>query len=189
VTSGRFFLGLSTVGFAASSVLHLLSFTSGIGLPAGSGDARALLFFGGDAPALALFAGAFVPLLALLVRLRRGARAAGATLGWRAVVALVPPGARLLVVGAVLYAFMNLALSLLLTGGATAEVVADRYYLVEGERRAEVSREEFDAHRRITLRLLSGHLLLFYLVPLTYFRFVDPALQRGAKSPRVLDTS
>ena len=37
-------------------------------------------------------------------------------------------------------------------------------------------REEYDAHRRVATRLFSGHLLLFYLVPLLYFRFVDPRL-------------
>ena len=49
----------------------------------------------------------------------------------------------------------------------------------------EVSREEYDVYRRLTIRLLSGHLLLFYLVPLTYFRFIDP--RRHLRAP-VLDT-
>jgi hypothetical protein len=29
------------------------------------------------------------------------------------------------------------------------------------------------------VRLLSGHLLLFYLIPLLYFRFVEPRLRDG----------
>jgi hypothetical protein len=30
-----------------------------------------------------------------------------------------------------------------------------------------------------SVRLLSGHLLLFYLIPLMYFRFVEPRLRDG----------
>ena len=105
--------------------------------------------------------------------------------GLRAVVGLVPSGARMLIVGVVLYTLMNLVFSLMLTGGVTAEAVGDKRYLIDGGRREEVSREEYDVHRRLTIRLLSGHLLLFYLVPLTYFRFVDP--RRHLRAP-VLDT-
>ena len=105
--------------------------------------------------------------------------------GLRAVVGLVPSGARMLIVGVVLYTLMNLVFSLMLTGGVTAEAEGDKHYLIDGGRREEVSREEFDVYRRLTIRLLSGHLLLFYLVPLTYFRFVDP--RRHLRAP-VLDT-
>jgi hypothetical protein len=105
--------------------------------------------------------------------------------GLRAVVGLVPSGARMLIVGVVLYTLMNLVFSLMLTGGVTAEVVGDKHYLTDGGHREEVSREEYDVYRRLTIRLLSGHLLLFYLVPLTYFRFVDP--RRHLRAP-VLDT-
>src|SRR5262245_62783986 len=111
----------------------------------------------------------------MLIRLReaapprRGARMAVL----RAVAGLVPPGARSLVVGVVLYTLMNLVLSLMLTAGVTAEAVGDKRYLIEGGRREEVSQEVYDFYRRLTVRLLSGQLLLFYLVPLAYFRFVD----------------
>ena len=121
-----------------------------------------------------LFAGAFVPLIAMLIRLR--AAPAGPA-RWRGVVALVPSGIRTLLVGVVLYTLMNLVLSLLMTGGATTEAVGDKRYLVEAGRREEISREEYEMHRRLTIRLLTGHLLLFYLVPLTYFRFVDSRLR------------
>jgi len=30
-----------------------------------------------------------------------------------------------------------------------------------------------------SVRLISGHLLLFYLIPLLYFRFVEPRLRDG----------
>ncbi len=33
------------------------------------------------------------------------------------------------------------------------------------------------------MRLLSGHLLLFYLIPLMYFRFVEPRLRDGGEPP------
>src|SRR3989304_4944195 len=72
---------------------------------------------------------------------------------WRAVAALVPGGPRVLVAATGLYVVMNLGLSLLLVAGES------------------VSAEE---HRAVTLRLFSGHLLLFYLLPLVYFRFVHP---------------
>jgi hypothetical protein len=172
--SGRFFLWLTVVGFIASAVLHLSTFFGRLPPP-------------GDGLALALFAGAFVPLVVMLVRLRgaapprRGARMALL----RAVAGVVPPGARMLVVGVVLYTLMNLVLSLMLTGGVTAEAVGDKRYLIEGGRREEVSHEVYDVYRRLTVRLLSGHLLLFYLVPLTYFRFVDRERHLLA---RILDT-
>ena len=172
--SGRFFLWLATAGFIASAVLHLSTFFSRLPPP-------------GDGLVLALFAGAFVPLVAMLIRLRGAVPPSpgGRMAGLRAVMGLVPSGARMLIVGVVLYSLMNLVFSLMLTGGVTAEAVGDQRYLIDGGRREEVSREEYDVYRRLTIRLLSGHLLLFYLVPLTYFRFVDPRRRLGA---RVLDT-
>lgn len=172
--SGRFFLWLATAGFIASAVLHLSTFFSRLPPP-------------GDGLALALFAGAFVPLVAMLIRLRGAVPPSpgGRMVGVRAVVGLVPSGARMLIVGVVLYTLMNLVFSLMLTGGVTAEAVGDKHYLIDAGRREEVSREEYDVYRRLTIRLLSGHLLLFYLVPLTYFRFVDP--RRYLRAP-VLDT-
>lgn len=135
--TGRLFLIIATAGFVASALLHLATFTR-LPLP------------GADALALGLLAGAFLTLVAMLVRLRR----AGAptrewrtlrVYEWRALAACVPPPLRVALFGVVLYTALNFVLSLLL----------------EGERRAN-------------LRLLSGHLLLFYLLPLLYFRFVDP---------------
>jgi hypothetical protein len=35
-----------------------------------------------------------------------------------------------------------------------------------------------------SVRLLSGHLLLFYLIPLMYFRFVEPRLRDGGGPSR-----
>lgn len=172
--SGRFFLWLATAGFIASAVLHLSTFFSRLPPP-------------GDGIALALFGGAFVPLVAMVIRLRSAVPPSpgGRMASLRAMVGLVPSGARTLIVGVVLYTLMNLVLSLMLTGGVTAEAVGDKRYLIDGGRREEVSREEYDVYRRITIRLLSGHLLLFYLVPLTYFRFVDP--RRYLRAP-ILDT-
>ena len=158
---GRLFLGLATLGFVASAVLHLVTFTTLVPPPR-------------DVVALALFGGAFVPLVAMLVRLRK---ASAGPARWRAVVALVPPGIRTLIVGVVLYTLMNLVLSLSLTGGTTTEAIGDKRYLVEAGRREEISSEEYEMHRRLTIRLLTGHLLLFYLVPLTYFRFADSQLR------------
>jgi len=53
-------------------------------------------------------------------------------------------------VGVVAYVVMNLGLSLFVGDEGTGSV-----------------------------RLLSGHLLLFYLIPLMYFRFVEPRLRDG----------
>ena len=90
---------------------------------------------------------------AMVARLRRGA-AIGRRWGrvavhdWRALVHAVPPGLQLLVVGAALYAWMNFVLCLMLDLPA-------------------------EARAAITLRMASGHLIFFFLVPLVYFRWVD----------------
>jgi hypothetical protein len=80
---------------------------------------------------------------------------------WRALVSKVPPGLQLLVVGAALYAWMNFVLCLLLEPAA----------LPQGA---------------ITLRMASGHLIFFFLVPLVFFRWVEPRLgaNRSAAPPR-----
>jgi hypothetical protein len=107
------------------------------------------------AVALVLLAGAFVLLAALIVRLREsGAPARGQgtlrVVEWRVLLAQIPPGPKRAGVGVIAYVLMNLALCLLLGDEAVASV-----------------------------RLLSGHLLLFYLIPLMYFRFVEPRLRDG----------
>jgi hypothetical protein len=105
---------------------------------------------GADVVALALFGGAFATLVAMIARLRRAGAPARAWRGvevyqWRALAALVPPPLRVATVGVALYTLMNFTLSIMLGGARPAGV-----------------------------RLLTGHLLLFYLLPLLYFRFVDP---------------
>ena len=112
------------------------------------------------AGALVLFAGAFALLAALIVRLREAgapARGRGAIrmVEWRGLAALIPAGPRRAGVAVVGYVLMNLALSLFLTDDGVGSV-----------------------------RLLSGHLLLFYLIPLMYFRFVEPRLRDGGGPPR-----
>jgi len=112
------------------------------------------------AVALALFVGAFVLLAALIVRLREAgapARGQGAirVVEWRALVALIPEGPRRAGLAVIGYVLMNLALSLFLTDEGVGSV-----------------------------RLLSGHLLLFYLIPLMYFRFVEPRLRDGGGPSR-----
>ena len=77
---------------------------------------------------------------------RRWARVA--VYDWRGLVRAVPPGLQLLVVGAALYAWMNFVLCLLLDLPAAAQPA-------------------------ITLRMASGHLIFFFLVPLVFFRWVD----------------
>jgi len=141
------FRAWATVGFVASALLHLATFTS---LP----PARAAT------AALVLFAGSFVPLAAMLARLRRAGAPTRTWRGlhvfeWRALGALVPEGVRWLGFGVALYVVMNLGLSLLLGDEGAGNV-----------------------------RLLSGHLLLFYLVPLVYFRFVDPRREELRGPPR-----
>ncbi len=139
---GKIFRVTATAGFVASAALHLATFT-----PFPAAYAAAV--------ALALFAGAFALLAALIVRLREAgapARGQGAIrmVEWRGLAALIPAGARRAGVAVVGYVLMNLALSLVLTDDGVGSV-----------------------------RLLSGHLLLFYLIPLMYFRFVEPRLRAG----------
>lgn len=109
----------------------------------------------GERAVWALGALVFVLAAVLVARLRRTA-ALGRRWGrvavydWRALVSKVPPGLQLLVVGAALYAWMNFVLCLLLEPAA----------LPQGA---------------ITLRMASGHLIFFFLVPLVFFRWVDDA--------------
>jgi hypothetical protein len=161
-------LGAATAGFVVAAVLHLATFAP-VPPP-------------GDALSLLLLAGAFALLAAMVARLRRmGAplRAWGRVrvYDWRALASLVPASLRWLVLATVLYALVNFLLSLALAGSLTATTAGGTFYLGEpGAAPREVSRAEWDAHRRVTARLLSGHLLLFYVVPLVFFRFVDPRL-------------
>lgn len=106
------------------------------------------------AVALLLFVAAFVLLAAMIVRLREASpptRGQGAlrVVEWRRLLALVPAGPRHAALAVIAYVVLNLALSLVV--GADAGGV----------------------------RLLSGHLLLFYLIPLMYFHFVEPRLRDG----------
>lgn len=106
--------------------------------------------------ALVLLAGAFVLLAAMIVRLREsGAPARGQgtvrMVEWRVLLAQIPPGPKHAAVAVIAYVLMNLGLCLLLGDEGAASV-----------------------------RLLSGHLLLFYLIPFMYFRFVEPRLRDGA---------
>jgi hypothetical protein len=121
----------------------------------------------GERAVWALGALVFVLAAVMVARLRRTA-ALGRRWGrvavydWRALVSKVPPGLLLLVVGAALYAWMNFVLCLLTSPHA----------LPPGA---------------IALRMASGHLIFFYLVPLVFFRWVDgaPGADRAlAKPPR-----
>lgn len=109
----------------------------------------------GAAIALALFAGALTLLAIMIVRLRdAGAPVRGQgtvrMLDWRRLAAFVPEGPRRATLAVVIYVLMNFALCV--------------GFLDEGVG---------------SVRLLSGHLLLFYLIPLLYFRFVEPRLRDG----------
>jgi hypothetical protein len=104
---------------------------------------------------------AFLLALAMVARLRRsatlGRRHWGrlAFLDWRGMVRAVPPGLRFLIVGAALYAWMNFVLCVMLETPASAQPA-------------------------ITLRMGTGHLIFFFLVPLVFFRFVP----EGAEATR-----
>ena len=107
----------------------------------------------GEGAVWALGALVFVLAAAMIARLRRTA-AVGRRWGrvavhdWRALVRAVPRGLQLLVVGAALYAWMNFILCRMLGAGPLQQSA-------------------------ITLRMASGHLLFFFLVPLVFFRWVD----------------
>ena len=138
-------LVLAVAGFVVSAALHLLSFTP---WAAGAGE-RAIW---------ALGIVSFLLALAMLVRLRRsatlGRRRWGrlALLDWRGMVRSVPPGLRILIVGAALYAWMNFVLCLMLDAPPPPLAA-------------------------ITLRMATGHLIFFFLVPLVFFRFVVEGLE------------
>ena len=105
--------------------------------------------------ALALLVVAFGLLAAMVVRLREAGapvRGQGAVrmVEWRTLMGLIPEGPKRAGVAVIAYVLMNLMLCLLLGDEGAGSV-----------------------------RLLSGHLLLFYLIPLMYFRFVEPRLRGG----------
>lgn len=132
---GRVLHAAAAVGFGASALMHLASFT-----PLGERIDEGWV--------VALLAGAFALLVAMLIRLRRGATPARrwkhlGIYDWRALAGHVPPPFRALLAATAAYSALNFGLSLLSEAGS--------------------------------LRMASGQLLLFYLIPLIYFRFVDPA--------------
>jgi hypothetical protein len=139
---GRIFATIATAGFAASAALHLSTFTP---LPP--------VYAAGIA--LVLLAGAFVLLVAMIVRLRRsGAPLRGEgpvrMVAWRMLLRYIPEGPRRAAMAVIAYVLMNLGLCLMLGDEGVASV-----------------------------RLLSGHLLLFFLIPFMYFCFVEPRLRDG----------
>lgn len=112
---------------------------------------------------VALGAVVFALAVVMVARLRRTAvlgRRWGrvAVYDWRALVRRAPPGLLLLVVGAALYAWTNFVLCLLLDSAA----------LPPGA---------------VTLRMASGHLMFFFLVPLVFFRWVDDAREANQPAP------
>ena len=106
---------------------------------------------------------AFLLALAMLARLRRSATLGRqrwgrlALLDWRGMVRSVPPGLRFLIVGTALYAWMNFVLCVMLDVPASAQAA-------------------------LTLRMATGHLIFFFLVPAVFFRFV-PADLEAASAP------
>ena len=112
-----------------------------------------------------LEAGVFLLALWMIARLRRTAairRQWGrvAVHDWRGLVTAVPPGLRFLVIGAALYAWMNFVLCLMVEDDVVTRAA-------------------------ITLRMATGHLLFFNLVPLVFFGWVDPAPDNdGARTAR-----
>ena len=115
----------------------------------------------GERALWALGIAAFLLALAMVAWLRRsatlGRRHWGrlAFLDWRGMVRSVPPGLRFLIVGAALYAWMNFVLCVMLEVPASLQPA-------------------------ITLRMGTGHLIFFFLVPLVFFRFVP----EGAEATR-----
>ena len=101
---------------------------------------------------------AFLLALAMLARLRRSATLGRprwgrlALLDWRGMVRSVPPGLRFFIVSTALYAWMNFVLCLMLDGPPPPQAA-------------------------ITLRMATGHLIFFFLVPLVFFRFVAEGLE------------
>ena len=73
----------------------------------------------------------------------------------------MPPGLRFLIVGTALYAWMNFVLCVMLEAPPGAQAA-------------------------ITLRMASGHLIFFFLVPLVFFRFVEPGIEAAQGARRAL---
>jgi hypothetical protein len=117
----------------------------------------------GDGVMWGLGVGAFVLALAMVARLRRASTVGSgrwgrlAFLDGRAMVRAVPSGLRVMLVGAALYAWMNFVLCRMIEPPP-------------------------EGPSTITLRMATGHLIFFFLVPLVFFRFVAPALEANASA-------
>jgi len=117
----------------------------------------------GDGVLWGLGVGAFVLALAMVARLRRasvvgrGRWGRLALLDGRAMVRAVPSGLRVMLVGTALYAWMNFVLCRMIELPPDVQPV-------------------------LTLRVATGHLIFFFLVPLVFFRFVAPVLEANSSS-------
>jgi len=117
----------------------------------------------GDGVLWVLGVGAFILALAMVTRLRRasvvgrGRWGRLALLDGRAMVRAVPSGLRVMLVGTALYAWMNFVLCRMIELPPDVQPV-------------------------LTLRVATGHLIFFFLVPLVFFRFVAPVLEANSSS-------
>jgi hypothetical protein len=168
----RLCLALSTAGFVTGAVAHLASFAPARGWL----DERSFV-----ALSLVLLAGLALPFAAMLVRLgrvlpRRPWRGRIGFYDLRPAAGLLPPALRALCLGVFLYTGVNFIACIFLIGGVkAAEQREGRFYLHDTAGQArEVPREAYLGYWAASARLVTGHMLSFYLLPLVYFRFVDP---------------
>ena len=162
-------------GLVVAALVHLATFAPGIAarLPHGLVWVLALVMLG--------------PFAAMVVSIRRRAVVSATPTGrrwrigladWRPLLAPVPPGMRLVAVAAIAYVTLNFLLSFVALGDTRAVEERDgRAYRVDGAgARQEIAREERDDLRALQTRLISGHVVLFALLPLIYFVCVEPAV-------------
>lgn len=176
----RLLLALSIVVLLASLVIHLLTFSAAPPLPAP-------LLFLMDIAVLAIFSAAFYFARDEFPARRRLSFSVGAIASqyqevWRfygRFLRPVPLWARVLFVVLAAYVGFNFNANLPPPDFSSLKTSSGRYYEVKKNGSSiELTKSNYEERRRQEARLFSGHWLIFSLVPVLFFAFIAPTLDK-----------
>jgi hypothetical protein len=139
----------------------------------------------GMAAAMLLFLVAIPPWLALILHANaRSARAGGTRAKPFDWIAVIPRWGRILFGSVFIYAGANFVAYFVATGGGTVEQQADGSYVIgdHGKVIRPLNAEGVHAFRAWDIRLFSGHILPFLVLPGLYFLFA-PSVRDGEGKP------
>ncbi len=162
----RFLLYLGAAGLVASVVVHLLTFVPGLPITMRQVGVLQVIVF--------------VPFFAMILRSKPFQRPGS---GWGALELLrhVPPWLLAVAVSAFVYAMLNLAL---FSGDSSAGGPVERdghsYRATHGRILAEISEDEYRHLQALEVRGFSGHWLVFYLLPVIFFGWVEPGARASS---------